>query len=74
MNNYRFKNWSWLRIARLSFAIYMAYKGYVTGDVMYYMIGGLLGYQAILNIKCLTGTCKDDSCSIPVKTSKDETK
>lgn len=71
MKDLIFKNWGWIRAARLIFAIYMGYKGYITGDIIYYIIGGLLGYQAIFNIKCLTGTCVDDSCAVPTQKTKD---
>lgn len=71
MKNLIFKDWGWIRAARLLFAIYMFYKGYISGDMIYYIIGGLLGYQAIFNIKCLSGACVDDSCTVPQKKTKD---
>lgn len=61
------KDWGWLRLARLIFAFYLIFKAYKTNEIIYYFIGGVLLYQSIFNIKCLTGTCTTDTCNIESK-------
>ena len=61
------KDWGWIRIARLIFALYLTYKAYTLGQNIYYIIGFVLLYQSIFNIKCLTGTCTSESCNISEK-------
>jgi len=61
------KDWGWLRLARLLFALYLLFKAIYTSEIIYYIVGGFLLYQAIFNIKCLTGTCNNNSCQTSKK-------
>lgn len=61
------KDWGWIRIARLVFALYLISKAYLAGESIYYLIGGFLLYQSIFNIKCMTGTCTTETCDIEQK-------
>lgn len=58
------KDWGWIRFARLFFALYLIFKAYAVGENIYYFFGAFLLYQAIFNIKCITGACNNDSCEI----------
>ncbi len=73
MKKVLFTDWNWIRIARLVFAIYLIYKAYIVNEPMYYLLGGFLVYQAVFNIKCMTGACNGDSCEVPNK-EKDDAK
>jgi len=64
MKDVIFKDWGWIRVARLIFALYLIYKAYSIGESVYYIIGAVLLYQSIFNIKCITGNCTDDSCGV----------
>ncbi len=61
------KDWNWIRITRLLFALYLIFKAIITAETIYYIIGGFLLYQAIFNIKCIAGTCNNNSCQTPKK-------
>ena len=58
------KDWGWIRFARLVFSLYLLFKAYYIDETIYYIIGAVLLYQALFNIKCLTGTCTSDSCNV----------
>ena len=64
------KDWGWIRILRLVFSLYLLFKAYTIGESIYYLIGAVLLYQAVFNVKCFTGTCTDNSCIIEHKTNE----
>jgi len=63
------KDWNWVRVARLVFALYLIYKAFIGNETIYYLLGGFLLYQAIFNIKCMTGACNNGSCEVPKEKS-----
>lgn len=70
-----FKNWNFIRWVRLAIGLLILAQGFISGEVMYYFLGGLFTLMPLLNVGCCaTGNCRVDSrgCDVKRPVKKDQ--
>lgn len=56
------KNWDFIRVVRLLIGIGIAIYSITSKDYIFFMLGGLLLFQAIMNVSCCgAGGCYTDN-------------
>ena len=58
MKNILLKDWSWFRGFRLVFGLFMLYQAVTEKQTIFYIITGIMLYQAVFNIKCFGNSCE----------------
>lgn len=64
MKNY-FKNWSFIRLLRLSMGIFVMVQGVKSEQWLFVILGGLFSLMPLLNIGC----CRTSGCNTTVSQS-----
>ncbi len=61
------KNWSVMRVIRVALGTVALANGFAADEVFMMIIGGIVLYQGIANVKCAGGACATGNCEIEPK-------
>ncbi|MDW7692211.1 hypothetical protein R9C00_14280 [Flammeovirgaceae bacterium SG7u.111] len=61
------KNWSVMRIFRVALGSIALANGFAANEVFMMIVGGIVLYQGIANVKCGGGACTTGNCEIAPK-------
>jgi hypothetical protein len=63
-----FSGWHLVRWLRLGLGLLLITGGIVKADIVAGVLGGLLAFQALLNLGCAGGSCAGGNCAVDYTT------